>query len=72
VTSELDSSTWPTGSRALLGEIRRRGWPLTKASYVRAMYSPDIPPFPLEQGIAESVPDALPGKLPTSVLDLPD
>jgi hypothetical protein len=37
----------------------------------RAMYGSDIPPFPLDPGVAQSVPNTLPGKLPTSVLDLP-
>lgn len=65
-----DSSPQPVDSDARLGLIRRLGWPLTKASYVKAMFSPYDPTFPLDAEVLASVPAGLPGKLPSSEMDL--
>ncbi len=54
----------------LRGWIQDRGWPLTKASYIAAMYYPEAPDFPLDGEIVSRVPRGLPGKLPTSPMDL--
>ena len=47
-----------------LGLIRRLGWTLTKSSYLRAMYSPEEPTFPLSPELVGMIPKNIPGKLP--------
>jgi hypothetical protein len=53
-----------------LGKIRLLGWPLTKAAYVAAMFSPSDPTFPLDAEVIAQVPVDLPGAMPTSETDL--
>lgn len=65
-----DYSPKQAASDPQLGLIRSRGWPLTKAAYVKAMCSPFDPTFPLDAEIAAAVPAWLPGEYPTSVMDL--
>lgn len=60
----------PEGSRHLLDLIERLGWPLTKASYVAAMYWPMIAELPVPTEIEAQVPDSLPGEMPTSLADV--
>ncbi len=43
---------------------------MTKAAYVAAMFNPYDPTFPLDAEIVAAIPDTLPGKVPTSILDL--
>lgn len=64
------SLTVPGASPDLLGLIHRRGWPLTKAAYVAAMYDPESPPFPLDAETLARVPVSLPGAVPSSPMDL--
>lgn len=67
----MDSSPLNPAEFALLTrEIRRRGWPLTKAAYVRAMDYPLVPTFPLDAETLARVPEELPGRMPTSPMDL--
>jgi len=53
-----------------LGLIRRRGWTRTKASYIRAMFSPSMPVFPLDAELLDRVPPDLPGEVPRSLTEL--
>jgi hypothetical protein len=50
--------------------IRHRGWPFTKAAYVKAMFSPFDPLFPLDAGTVERIPQDLPGPIPICDQDL--
>lgn len=60
-----------TGTSArLIGFIRQHGWPLTKASYLRAMYSPEDPEFPLHPEDYAAIPADLPGDYLTELMDL--
>ena len=60
-----------TGSQRLIGQIQDRGWPLTQASFLRMMFSPMDPEFPLDAEDEALVLDSgLPGPLPTSLDDL--
>jgi hypothetical protein len=65
-----DFSRLSLGSRLLLGQIIRRGWPLTKAAYVKAMNFPYDPTFPLDAETEARVPLELDGAMPTSLTDL--
>ncbi len=60
----------PAEFERLTGLIRQRGWPLTKASYVRALEFPFAPTFPLDAETVARVPPELPGRMPTSPTDL--
>ena len=60
----------PVEYQLLTGMIRQRGWPLTKASYVRALEFPSVPTFPLDAETLAKVPPELPGRMPTSQTDL--
>jgi hypothetical protein len=60
----------PGQHRDLIAEITRRGWPVTKASYVRALEHPAFPDFPLDAEIWAAVPEDLPGDMPTSLREL--
>lgn len=43
---------------------------MTKAAYVKAMFSPYDPPFPLDAETVARVPKGLPGVIPRSPMDL--
>ena len=55
------------GYRAM---IRRLGWPMTKAGYLKALLHAQIPDFPLDAEIQALIPRDLPGKMPTCSKDL--
>ena len=60
-----------TGSQRLIGQIRRRGLPLTKASFLVMMFDLMDPEFPLDAEDEALVRNSgLPGPLPTSLADL--
>ncbi len=40
---------------------------MTKAQYLRQMYAPDLPDFPVPPEIAAHVPHDLPGELPETI-----
>ena len=65
-----DSPRNPADHRFLTDLIRQRGWPLTKAAYVKAMDYPHVPTFPLDAETLAMVPLDLPGPMPTSPADL--
>ena len=52
--------------------ITRLGWTLTKASYLRAMFGPSMPEFPLDQSEKNEIPKELPGRVPRSVREMFD
>ena len=54
----------------VLGLIERLGWPVTKASYVSAIFFPQDPEFPLDAEILARVPRELPGRMPRSLRDV--
>ena len=54
----------------VIDEIQRRGLPMTKSSYVRAMFAPDDPEFPLDAEIEAAVPAEMPGRMPQELTDL--
>jgi hypothetical protein len=58
----------PTGSDPHIEWLRRHRWPVTKATYVLAMYEGDAR-FELEPEIVAAVPAHLPGPLPQSRRD---
>lgn len=66
----VDSLKPQAGSDPLLGEIRRRGWPSTKAAYVALLLDGQPETFPLDPELEAQVPDWLPGDLPSSPMDL--
>ena len=49
--------------------IRRLGWPMTKAGYLKALFGGRIPDFPLDAEIEVLIPRDLPGKMPTCSKD---
>jgi hypothetical protein len=65
----LEHSPIPGADASTLRMIERRGWPLTMAGYVRAMFSPYGPDLPLDPGRVGRLPE-LPGPVPTSARDL--
>ena len=65
------SENWSPGAQGLLEVVRMQHWPVTKAGFVRAMFHPGRPTFPLDAEDEAAVPDELPGPIPTSVDDLP-
>jgi hypothetical protein len=54
----------------LLSLIERLDWPVTKASYVAAIFYPQDPDFPLDAEILARVPRELPGRMPRSLRDV--
>lgn len=60
----------PAEFQRLTGLIRQRGWPLTKAAYVKALEYPFAPTFPLDAETQARVPPELPGRMPTALEDL--
>ena len=56
----------------LLWRIRRSGWALTKAAWVRAMFGTDWPTvtFPLDAEVLAEIPVDVPGQVPVNVTDL--
>lgn len=65
-----NSPAQPMGSPSLLAWIRRRGLPLTKASYIVAMHMGQPVTFPLDAEIIAAIPKDLPGRVPGSEVDL--
>jgi len=57
-------------AQRLIGLIHQYGWPVTKASYVKAMDYPYPTQFPLDAEIVAMVPRELHGSMPTSERDL--
>jgi len=57
-------------SDPLIGQIRARGLPLTKSSYVQVMFEPGDPEFPLHADVEARVPPDLPGPMPQELIDL--
>jgi hypothetical protein len=55
---------------SVIALIREEGWPMTKAGYVRAMFWPYLPTFPLDRDIVALVPDDLKGAIPTKATDV--
>lgn len=53
---------------ATLDRMRAEGRPTTKVEYLRAMFHPYSPDFPLAAEIAAEVPTDLPGTLPDSLI----
>jgi hypothetical protein len=67
IDEELTPSR-PTGSDPHIEWLHRQGWPVTKATYVLAMYEGDAHCV-LEPEIVAAVPEHLPGPLPRSRKD---
>ena len=67
----MPSSTKPGGSQRLIGQIRSRGLPLTRASFLIMMFHPDDPEFPLDaEDEAQVRNSGLDGPMPTTFSDL--
>ena len=70
----MDAAGKPStcASPDLLWRIRRSGWALTKAAWVRAMFGTDWPTvtFPLDAEVLAEIPDDVPGQVPVNVTDL--
>jgi hypothetical protein len=64
------SSTHPAALPHLLGNLADEGIPLTKASYLWAMYAPELPDLPVSDEVAARIPDTLPGDLPQTYAEL--
>ena len=60
----------PEDSDPLIGRLDHFHLPHTKAGYLEAMFTPGNPELPLEADVVAQIPDYLPGRLPTSVLDM--
>ena len=50
--------------------MRENGWPRTKAGYVRAMFDPFLPTFPLDRDVVALVPDDPAGAVPANATDV--
>lgn len=58
------------GRIAWTTSLDRQGWPLTKASYIAAMFFPQKPDLPVSADILGQVPRELPGRIPRSLKDV--
>jgi hypothetical protein len=71
-TFEEQLNLTPAGERELLESMRARGQKLTKVNFLSELSMDEWFDFPLSEDILNSVPDWLPGKMPTSWKEIED